>query len=154
MNEYVSPRADAERPVAPEPSPRLFVSRGGSHHGAKKSVIVVERGDPERVNGLRPARLSERRELVSVDVGVLDHRPPELADEPERQLLPWPFAEQDSAAAVGRELCRVTESEARRCRGRGLAVQEVGDDLRQRPKRAERADERSAPSDPDQIRVY
>jgi hypothetical protein len=76
----------------------MLVSRSGSHHGAKKSVIVVERGDPERVDGLRPPRLRERREPAGVDVCVLDHRPPELADQSQRELLTWTFAKEYPAA--------------------------------------------------------
>ena len=67
MHQHMSATADADRPVAPKSAP---VSRGGAHHGAWKRVLAVDHCDGERVDGPRPARLSERRDLVSVHVGV------------------------------------------------------------------------------------
>jgi hypothetical protein len=151
VDEDVRSGADAERPVAAEPAPGVIVGGCGTHQPGEHRSAFRERANGEVVHGLGVARLIEADKAIGADLRVLDHRPPELADQTEGDLLARSFAEQDPATLLGLHLGELTDAQRFGRMRRTFAVQQLTDDL---GKHAKRAGERDAFTDLEQVGVH
>jgi hypothetical protein len=84
----------------------VLVGGCGAHQPGEQRPAVRERANGQVVDRLGVARLVEVGKAVGADLGVLDHRSPELADEAECDLLSRSFAEQNPATLLR---CRLGE---------------------------------------------
>ena len=83
----VGARANSKGPVAPEPPAGVLVSGADAHLGPQQRAAGIELGNGEGVHVLCESGLLKVLEPVAGHLRVLDHGPPELADQPERDLI-------------------------------------------------------------------
>src|SRR5690348_15935078 len=103
VGKNVGARADTERPVAPEPAPRVLVCRCRPHRPGQESSAVVDWPHRQGVDGLCIPGLGKVPKVLGANTFEFDDRAPELAHEPECDLLmtllteknPAPFAKRD-----------------------------------------------------------
>ena len=68
VDQDVGAGPDAERPVAPEPAPRVLIGGGGPHRSGEQRAPVVQRAHRERVHRLREPGLGEVAEVLAADL--------------------------------------------------------------------------------------
>jgi len=102
VDEDVSAVSEAEGPVAAKPGAGALVRRSGARDCPQERLLIPKPARTECIDGLREPGLGEVFERRGVDLRELDHWPPELPHQPERDLPLRTLPQQDPATLAHR----------------------------------------------------